>query len=95
MPPAAGHTLVVRHARADALDLLEPLLAQLRNLPLNERSRGVFYRGSKAFLHFHDDPAGLFADVRLDGVDFVRMDVSSPAQQSGLLDVVARALVVN
>ncbi len=55
----------MRHATAQALDQLEPLLAELRRIEgLKEKSRGVFYRGSKAFLHFHEDPAGLFADIR-------------------------------
>jgi hypothetical protein len=80
----------VRHAGSDALDELEPLLTELRALPeLGERSRGVFYRGSKAFLHFHEDPAGLFADVRL-GQDFERLPVSSARQQAELLDRVRR-----
>ena len=33
--------------------------------------RGVFYRRSHAFLHFHEDPTGLHADVRFDE-DFER-----------------------
>ena len=31
---------------------------------LTERTPGTFYRRSRAFLHFHADPAGIFADVR-------------------------------
>ena len=55
----------MRHASGAALDGLEPLLAQVRALPgLREKSRGVFYRRGRAALHFHEDPAGLFADVR-------------------------------
>ena len=55
----------VKHATAPALDRLEPLLAKLRELPgLKEKSRGVFYRKSAAYLHFHEDKAGLFADIR-------------------------------
>ena len=62
----------MRHARAEALDALEPLLERLRAFAaLKERSRGVFYVKSQAFLHFHEDPAGLFADVRgADGGDY-------------------------
>jgi len=57
----------MKHAGPAALDQREPLLALLRDLPeLREKSRGTFYRGSRAFLHFHEDPAGLFADVRID-----------------------------
>ena len=56
----------MRHATSEALDELEPLLERLRSEPgLVEKRRGVFYRRSKAFLHFHEDPSGLHADVRL------------------------------
>jgi hypothetical protein len=77
----------MRHARQDALDQLEPLLAQIRALPgLTEKARGVFYRKSRAFLHFHEDPAGLFADVRGDDDgDFVRVDVTEEAGRADLL----------
>ena len=29
-----------------------------------EKKRGVFYFKSRAFLHFHEDPKGMFADIR-------------------------------
>ena len=77
---------LVKHATPSALDSLEPLLAELRRVPgLREKKRGTFYRGASAFLHFHEDPAGLFADVRLSGDDFTRLEVTSPAQQKQLL----------
>ena len=83
----------MRHARPPALDELEPVLTQLRALPdLKEKSRGTFYRKSQAFLHFHEDPAGLFADVRLDGGDFTRMRVSTKAEQRALVTAVKAAL---
>ena len=75
----------MRHARSDALDELEPLLEELRVLPgLVEKSRGVFYRRSKAFLHFHEDPSGLHADVRL-GDDFERFRVQTKTEQAALV----------
>jgi hypothetical protein len=75
----------MKHAGAAALDQLEPLLAEIRALPgLKEKSRGVFYRGSKAFLHFHEDPAGLFADVRL-GADFDRYRVETEEERMAFL----------
>jgi hypothetical protein len=84
----------MRHARADALDQLEPLLARLRAFDaLNERSRGVFYLKARAFLHFHEDPAGLFADVRAaDGRDFDRIKVDGPTGADQLVRHVAVAL---
>jgi len=76
----------VRHARDEALDELEPLLRELRGYgDLKEKTRGTFYRRSKAFLHFHEDPAGLFADVKLDGDSFERMRVSTAAERKELM----------
>lgn len=56
----------MKHAGLETLAVLEPLLAQLRAaLPgVVERKPGAFYRKSQAFLHFHEDPAGLFADLK-------------------------------
>jgi len=82
----------MKHAGDDALDRLEPLLAALRILPgLRETSRGTFYRGSRAFLHFHEDPAGLFADVRVQ-TDFERVNVTTAEDQDRLLRRVRAAL---
>lgn len=77
----------MKHAGTAALDALEPLLAQVRALPgLTERSRGVFYRKGRAFLHFHEDPKGLFADVRDEGGrDFDRFDVTGVEGYAALL----------
>jgi hypothetical protein len=77
----------MKHATATALDQLEPLLAEIRALAvLKERSRGTFYLKSRAFLHFHEDPKGLFADVRdAEGHDFERIDVTGEAGRAELL----------
>lgn len=77
----------MKHASSAALDQLEPLLVDLRELPgLRERGRGVFYRRGRAFLHFHQDPSGLFADLRdEDGRDFERFEVSESAGRARLL----------
>jgi hypothetical protein len=75
----------VRHARADDLGPLDDLLVHLRELDgLVERSPGTFYRRSKAFLHFHIDPAGIFADLKV-GDSFERHRVSTKAEQRKLL----------
>jgi hypothetical protein len=82
----------MKHAGPGALDQLEPVLAKLRTLDgLRERKRGAFYRGSSAFLHFHEDPAGFFADLKVAG-DFVRFPVNSGAEVEKLLARAARAL---
>lgn len=81
----------MRHAGSEALDRLEPLLEELRRVPdLVERSRGVFYRRSRAFLHFHEDPSGLYVDVRT-GEEFERLPVSSAAERRRLVALVRSA----
>jgi hypothetical protein len=75
----------MRHASVEDLEDLAGLLTELRAVEgLTERNPGVFYRRSRAFLHFHHDPAGMFADLRL-GDDFVRFPVRTPQQQADLL----------
>jgi hypothetical protein len=75
----------VRHARAEALDGLEPFLERLRTVPgLVEKKRGVFYVRSRAFLHFHEDPSGLHADVRL-GPEFTRVRAETADERDALL----------
>ncbi len=67
----------MKHAGPAALDRLEPLLIRLRALPgLKERACGVFYRGGRAFLHFHEHGEALFADLRLAGDAFERHPVA-------------------
>jgi hypothetical protein len=59
----------MRHARADDLDVLEPLLERLRAIDgLREPKRGKFDCGRRLGMHFHQDPAGFFADIRIDAV---------------------------
>ena len=78
----------MKHARTTALDQLEDVLAAVRKIPdLKERSRGVFYRRSKSFLHFHEDPAGLFADLRR-GDEFERFKVDSAVERALFLKTV-------
>lgn len=77
----------MRHARDDDLDQLEDLLIQLRTLPgLKEKKRGCFYRKSRGFVHFHQDPKGMFADIGggPNGMD-ERIDVTDPAGQARLM----------
>ena len=85
----------MKHAGPAALDALEPLLARIRAAgALKEKSRGVFYLKSRAFLHFHEDPEGLFADVRnAAGADFDRFKVDEPVGVEAVLKRV-RALTL-
>ena len=51
---------------------------------IEEKGRGVLYRGVRAFLHIQEGPDGLFADVRFT-TTFERRRVSSPKQQVAFL----------
>lgn len=76
----------MRHAGPATLDRIAPLLTELRARGvLRERRPGVFELKSRAFLHFHDDPSGVFADVRL-AEGFARLPVTSRAEQAELLE---------
>ncbi len=82
----------MKHAGPQALDQLEPILAEIRRLEgLREKKRGAFYRGSSGFLHFHEDPAGFFADLKI-GDDFARFPINSKSQTQTFLRRAAAAL---
>jgi hypothetical protein len=83
----------MKHAGSAALDQLEPLLVEMRKCEtLRERKRGAFYRSGSGFLHFHEDPEGFFADVKLEkGGDFTRMRVSTAAERKKFLALARRA----
>jgi hypothetical protein len=76
----------MKHAGPGVLARISSLLEQLRaRSVLREGRPGVFELKSRAFLHFHDDPSGIYADVRL-AEGFVRLPVTSSSQQSDLLE---------
>lgn len=82
----------MRHATQEDLDRLETLLVELRGLPqLRERKRGYYSRGSRAFLHFHENAGDLYVDVRL-GSEFQRMKVTSRSEQARFLSQVREVL---
>jgi hypothetical protein len=78
----------MKHAGAETLEALSDLLQSLRTrTALVERRPGIFYVKGKAYLHFHEDPAGLFADLRLGG-DWQRFPVNSAGECAELLAVI-------
>ena len=82
----------MKHAGQEALDSVEDVLAAVRAHPeLTERKRGAFYRKSAGFLHFHEDPAGMFADVKV-GKSFERLPVNSPEERATLITRVTESL---
>ena len=82
----------MKHASEAALSTLQELLDELRILPeLRERKPGVFYRKSRAFLHFHEDHDRIYADVRLDGSVFDRVPATTRSDQKRLLAAIKKA----
>ena len=80
----------MKHATPIALDALEPLLEQLRTVEgLTERRRGLFYRRSSAFLHFHEDPAGFFADLKT-GPEWQRLPATTARDRRALVTAVKK-----
>ena len=64
----------MKHASPTSLTALAAPLHEIRALAeLVEKSPGCFYRKGRAYLHFHEDASGLFADVKLDGVSFTQI----------------------
>jgi hypothetical protein len=82
----------VKHASTVALQELSGLLEQIRlKEGIKEKKLGIFYRKSKSFLHFHEDPAGLFADLGV-AADFERYPVNTQKEWQCLLAAIDRAL---
>ena len=85
----------MKHAGPAALKALAPLLQELRKASpgVTERKPGTFYSKGDALLHFHEDPAGLFADLKVDG-DWHRYPVSDAAGRARLMTAWKRRLGV-
>jgi len=82
----------MKHAGDAALEALEDLLIKVREHDgLKEKKRGVFYKQSTAFLHFHEDPAGLFGDLRV-GSDFERFPVNTKQERKAFLSKLGSVL---
>jgi hypothetical protein len=82
----------MRHASPATLDAIEPLLREIRRLDgLVEKKRGIWYRRSRGFLHFHEDPAGVFADLKT-GDDYERFRVSTASERRAFVARLRRAL---
>jgi hypothetical protein len=82
----------MRHASPATLDALEPLLAEIRKVAgIVEKKRGIWYLRSRGFLHFHEDPAGFFADLKA-GDDYERFRVATAGERRALLARVRRAV---
>ena len=84
----------MKHASESTLESVASMLERRRSMDaLVEKSPGVFYRKSRAFLHFHEDPSGMFVDVRFKTEEeFTRLPVTTPKKQAALRLKVERAL---
>ena len=86
----------MKHAGPETFSKIDSLLKDLRQRNvLNEKGTGVFYWKSGAFLHFHDDPSGIFADVKFDGSDYSRFRVNTRLAQRSLLKKIDRCLAID
>lgn len=82
----------MKHAGDTALDTIDGLLAKIRvHQSLTERKRGSFYRKSVGFVHFHEDPAGMFADLKT-GAGWKRFRVTTRAEQKEFLSELSRIM---
>ena len=73
----------MKHAGSAALAALEDVLGRLRQSPeLREKSRGVFYRKSRAFLHFHEHGDDLYADVRQTDGEYLRLRITTQDERA-------------
>jgi hypothetical protein len=81
----------MKHAGPEALDTIADLVEAIRSRGVKETRPGIFYRGGKAWLHFHQDRRGLFADIRV-SAEWERMRVSEPEERARLLALIDRSI---
>src|SRR5258707_10225553 len=81
----------MKHAGPEALNTLNDLVSVIRARGLKEPRPGIFYRKGKAWLHFHEDKAGLFADLRVNA-EWERFRVSEAEERANLLMLIDRSL---
>ena len=74
----------MKHACPAASNALADLVAAIRARGVKEPRPGVFYRKGKAWLHFHEDAQGLFADIRV-SAEWERFRVSELEERATLI----------
>ncbi len=81
------------HAGPETLDLIDDLLAKIRQRAwLMERKRGIFYRKSVGWLHFHGKAGAIVADLKV-GRDWVRYPADRRKDWSTLLAALDKGAV--
>ena len=83
----------MKHAGPAAIEALAPLLTEIRrDLPgIIEEKPGTFYRKGQGLLHFHEDPAGFFADLKIAG-EWRRFPVNHPRDTATFLNAWRRTV---
>ncbi|MBC7474564.1 MAG: hypothetical protein H7263_09760 [Candidatus Sericytochromatia bacterium] len=57
----------MKHAQENILDKFVIKINKIRDLTdLKEKKKGIFYKKSSAFLHFHQDNNLLFVDLKIE-----------------------------
>jgi hypothetical protein len=85
----------VRLTSKEGLTELSDLLSTLALMEgLQEKKADVYCRKSKAFLHFHEDGDLLFADVKLDGLNFERHPCSTRQEKRNLVSLISETLSI-
>ncbi len=78
--------------KQSTLDTLKPLLNFLRSYDCLEETEGQkFLLKGVDFVHFHDDPDGLWADAKLTKKR-VRLPVTTVSEQGELMELIANKL---
>jgi hypothetical protein len=62
-----------------------------RGTGLGKEKPGIFYKKSRSFLHFHEDPSGMYADLSV-GADLERYPINTSKECEVLLSAIDRAL---
>ena len=89
---ALDNNASVKHAGPPALDRLDSVLRQVRKLDsLRERRRGSLDSRFGVTLHFHEDPTGLYADLRSAGKT-KRHRVTTIGERAAILGLLKAAL---
>lgn len=78
--------------KQSTLETLAPLLDVLRSYSMLEEVRPTaFYLNNKDFIHFHEGPEGVYADVLLNN-GRVSMPASNPQEQTELFARIEKKL---
>lgn len=76
-------------ARKATLQQLDPWLEEVRGLGIDglvEKANGAFYKRRAGILHFHEDDAGVYADVKVAG-EWQRVAIDADRGKRKVIDL--------